>query len=53
MHARPQPDKSADWWWERSPNSGNSYNFCCVTNSGSAGWSSANGSRGLAPFGCI
>ena len=53
MHARPQPDKSADWWWERSPNSGNSNNFCNVTNSGTADNWNANNTIGLAPFGCI
>ena len=53
MHARPQPDKSADWWWERSPNSGNSNNFCNVTNRGIVDWYGAGYSSGLAPFGCI
>ena len=53
MHARPQPDKSADWWWERSPYSGASYYFCSVTDSGYADWSGARNSYGLAPFGCI
>ena len=44
---------SAHFWWERSPNSGNSSYFCFVTRSGNADWYSANGSSGLAPFGCI
>ena len=44
---------SARNWWERSPSSGNSYRFCSVAYSGNAGWSYANGSNGLAPFGCI
>lgn len=51
MSARPQPDNSANNWWERSPNSGNSNNFCNVTNSGNADWNNANNSNGLAPFG--
>ena len=44
---------SASGWWERSPYSGESYNFCCVTSSGRADWDNALYSRGLAPFGCI
>ena len=44
---------SAYWWWERSPYSGNSNDFCIVTNSGNADWNYAYTSNGLAPFGCI
>ena len=44
---------SAYFWWERSPYSGYSNRFCFVTGSGSADWNYANGSSGLAPFGCI
>lgn len=44
---------SAYYWWERSPYSGNSNPFCIVLYSGYAGWSYANDSYGLAPFGCI
>lgn len=51
MRTRPQPVNSAYNWWERSPNSGNSNNFCNVTSSGSADWNNANNSNGLAPFG--
>ena len=44
---------SAGHWWERSPYSGSSDGFCRVTSSGAAdGWS-ADGTLGLAPFGCI
>ena len=50
MPARPQPDKSAYWWWERSPNSGNSNNFCAVNSSGSAN-NNATSANGLAPLG--
>lgn len=46
-----QPDNSADWWWERSPNSGNSSNFCNVNSDGSANNDNANNNNGLAPFG--
>ena len=46
-------DGSTRWWWERSPYSGYSNRFCCVTNRGGARWSSADLERGLAPFGCI
>ena len=53
MNARPQPDNSANNWWERSPNSGNSNNFCNVTNSGTADYWIAHSTYGLAPFGCI
>lgn len=51
MHARPQPDKSADWWWERSPNSSNSTKFCMVNNDGSANNNNASNGNGLSPFG--
>lgn len=44
---------SAGWWWERSPSSGNSNFFCNVYSGGSAGYSNANYSSGVAPFGCI
>ena len=53
MPARPQPVKSADWWWERSPNSGNSNNFCAVNSDGSANANNASNSNGLAPFGSV
>ena len=44
---------SADYWWERSPNSGKSYTFCDVTDSGTADNWDANYTFGLSPFGCI
>ena len=44
---------SANYWWERSPRSGNGYYFCYVRNGGSAHASTASDRRGLAPFGCI
>lgn len=44
---------SAYLWWERSPYSGNSNSFCSVNTDGSAYWSNASSSAGLAPFGCI
>lgn len=40
-------------WWERSPRNGSSSRFCVVTRSGSTDMYNANGSYGLAPFGCI
>ena len=52
MHARPQPD-NANWWWERSPNSGNSNNFCAVNTSGSANNNNASNTNGLSPLGSI
>ena len=53
MSARPQPDNSANNWWERSPNSGNSNAFCSVAYSGTADRWDADYTIGLAPFGCI
>lgn len=44
---------SATYWLERSPYSGHSNPFCRVTYSGSADWTDAINSSGLAPFGCI
>lgn len=44
---------SAYSWWERSPRSLGSVNFCSVTYGGDVGWSLADRSHGLAPFGCI
>lgn len=40
-------------WWERSPHSGFTDRFCRVTHRGIADWTTANGSFGIAPFGCI
>ena len=51
MRTRPQPDNSANNWWERSANSGNSNNFCNVTSGGNADWNNANNANGVAPFG--
>ena len=51
MRTRPQPVNSAYNWWERSPNSGNSNNFCNVNSDGSANANNANNGNGLAPFG--
>ena len=45
---------SADWWWECSPYSGHSTNFCNVNAGGSADGNNAYYSNGaLAVFGCI
>ena len=44
---------SAAVWWERSPDSGNSYYFCTVNSNGGASGGIASSTRGLAPFGCI
>ena len=40
---------SAAWWWERSPNYGNSSAFCCVYTNGNAYSNSAGYSNGVAP----
>lgn len=44
---------SADYWWERSPYSGNSTSFCAVASDGSANANSASIGLLIAPFGCI
>lgn len=44
---------SSDFWWERSPGSGNSDYFCDVYADGSASILGASGTCGLAPFGCF
>lgn len=43
----------ARWYWERSPLSGTSSSFCGVDNDGSANYTSASNTGGIAPFGCI
>ena len=53
MLSRSHPGNSANNWWERSPNSGNSSNFCYVYIDGSANNGNASNSNGLAPFGSI
>ena len=40
-------------YWERSPNRGNTFNFCYVYTSGGANNGSANNVRGVAPCLCI
>ncbi len=44
---------SADYWWERSPRSGNTAGFCGVYGSGSAGSDDANYSRGVSFGFCV
>ena len=39
---------SAYAWWERSPNSGNSNNFCNVNSNGNANNNNASNSNGVA-----
>lgn len=50
---RKRTANSANNWWECSPNSGNSKNFCNVNSDGSANNNNASNSNGLAPFGYI
>ena len=38
---------SANNWWERSPNSDNTNNFCCVNSSGNASNYDASNSNGV------
>ena len=42
-----------NYWWERSPNGGNSTNFCSVNGGSPNSGSNAAGAYGVAPFGCI
>lgn len=44
---------SANFWWERSPCSGNTSNFCRVGSSGSAYYNSANASYGVSFGFCV
>ena len=44
---------SANNWWERSPNSGNTTNFCNVNSDGTANNNNASNSNLIAPFGCF
>lgn len=44
---------SADSWWERSPYSGGTGDFCYVGSSGIANYSAANGSRGVSFGFCV
>ena len=44
---------SANSWWECSPYSGYSRNFCFVGSDGTANSNNANSTNGLAVFGCI
>ena len=40
-------------WWERSPVSSNSQEFCYVLSNGSASGMRASNQTGIAPFGCL
>ena len=44
---------SANYWWERSPYSGSTINFCYVDSSGDAGYNSANASYGVSFGFCV
>lgn len=44
---------SANAWWERSPYSGNTNNFCSVSSNGNADASSASNSRGVSFGFCV
>lgn len=44
---------SAEHWWERSPASTSSDEFCRVFNNGNPDWYDANDAIGVSPFGCI
>ena len=44
---------SAGWWWERSPNGGNSSNFCSVDSNGSANFNGADYAYGVCFGFCV
>lgn len=44
---------SANYWWERSPYSGDTYDFCIVNSGGSANGSAASNSRGVSFGFCV
>lgn len=44
---------SANYWWERSPYSGNTSVFCFVNSSGNANYGGANGSDGVSFGFCV
>ena len=44
---------SADYWWERSPRSGNTGHFCCVNGSGNANGYAASSSYGVSFGFCV
>lgn len=44
---------SANYWWERSPYSGDTNRFCGVSSSGNADYGDANGSRGVSFGFCV
>lgn len=44
---------SADYWWERSPRSGNTSHCCYVSSSGNADYNLAGGSRGVSFGFCV
>ena len=44
---------SANYWWERSPRSGNTGIFCCVYNAGTADHNSASNSCGVSFGFCV
>lgn len=44
---------SADYWWERSPRSGNTNYFCYVNSSGNAGYDYASASNGVSFGFCV
>ena len=44
---------SANYWWERSPYSGDTNRFCGVRSSGNADYGDANGSRGVSFGFCV
>ena len=44
---------SANFWWERSPRSGNTTGFCVVDSSGNADYNTASGSYGVSFGFCV
>lgn len=48
-----QVNGSNSWWWERSPDSGDSYCFCNVYSNGNADYDRADTDGGVAPAFCM
>ena len=52
-YAKKYPDGERGWRWERSPLSGSTTYFCCVTSSGNASTNAASYSYGVSFGFCV
>ena len=53
LYGKCKQNGERDWRWERSPNSGYTYSFCLVTDSGDASYNSASYSYGVSFGFCV